>query len=133
VSIETPLFRKISFNNITCNGARRAIFFNGLPEMNIQDVTIKNVTISSQLGADIRETDKLILENVRILNTEGPAIILKNSKNINLNEFSSKKDMKCVLLVEGETSKNIRVKSSTISKENTLVQKEVTEFPEITK
>ena len=133
VSLETPIFRKISFNNITCNGARRAIFFNGLPEMNIQDVTIKNVTISSQLGADIRETDKLILENVRILNTEGPAIILKNSKNINLNEFSSKKDMKCVLLVEGETSKNIRVKSSTISKENTLVQKEVTEFPEITK
>jgi len=133
VSLETPIFRKISFNNITCNGARRAIFFNGLPEMNIQDVTIKNVTISSQLGADLRETDKITLENVRILNTEGPAVTIKNSKNIDINGFSSNKNMKCVLQVEGETSKNIRVKSSTISKENTLVQKEVTEFPEITK
>ena len=133
VSAETPVFRKISFNNITCNGARRAMFFNGLPEMNIQDITLKNVTISSQLGADIRESDRITLENVRILNTEGPAITLKNSKNIDIKGFSSNKDMKCVLKVEGENSRNIRVKSSSISKENTLVQKEVTEFPEIIK
>ena len=133
VSIETPVFRKISFNNITCNGARRALFFNGLPELNIQDITMKNMTISSQLGADIRESDRIMVENIRILNTEGPAIILKNSKNIDIKGFSSSKDMKCVLKVEGETSKNIRVKSNSITKENTLVQKEVTEIPEITK
>ena len=133
VSVETPIFRKISFNNITCNGARRALFFNGLPEMNIQDITIKNVTISSQLGADIRESDRISLENIRIINTEGPAITLKNSKNIDIKEFSSRKDMKYVLQVEGESSRNIRVKSSSISKENTLVQIEVKEFPEIIK
>jgi len=133
VSAETPVFRKISFDNITCKGARRALFFNGLPEMNIQDITLKNVTISSQLGADIRESDRISLENVRILNTKGPALSLKNSKNININGFSSNKDMKYVLDVEGENSKNIRVKSSSICKENTFVQKEVTEFPEISK
>ncbi|MDO9255623.1 MAG: glycoside hydrolase family 28 protein [Bacteroidales bacterium] len=133
VSVETPVFRKISFNNITCNGARRAIFFNGLPEMNIQDIIIKNVTISSQLGADIRESDQIILENVRILNTEGPAITLKNSKNIDITGFSSNKDMKRVLKVEGENSRNIRVKSGSISKENTLVEKDVKEYPEIIK
>jgi len=133
VSTETPIFRKISFNNITCNGARRAMFFNGLPEMNIQDITIKNVTITSQLGADIRESDRITLENIRIFNSEGPAITLRNTKNIDIKEFSSNKDMKCVLQVEGEKSKNIRINSSSICKENTFVQKEVIEFPEITK
>ena len=133
VSAETPIFRKISFNNITCNGARRAIFFNGLPEMNIQDITIKNVTISSQLGADIRESDRIILENVKILNTDGPAITLKNSKNIDMKEFSSNLNMKVVLKVEGENSRNIRVKSGSISKENTIVDKAVTQHPEIIK
>jgi len=132
VSAETPIFRKISINNITCNGARRALYFNGLPEMNIQDITIKNVVISSQLGADIRESDRISLENIRILNTEGPAITLKNSKNIDIKGFSSNKDMKCVLQVEGENSKNIRIKSSSICEENTTVQKEVTEFLQIT-
>jgi polygalacturonase len=133
VSVETPVFRKICFNNITCNGARRAIFFNGLPEMNIQDITIKNTTVSSQLGADIRESDRVTFENVRILNTEGPAIILRNTKNIDITGFSSNKAMKFVLEVEGENSKSIRIKSSSICRENTLVQKEVHEFPEIIK
>lgn len=99
--------------------------------MNIQDISLKNVTISSQLGADIRETDKITLENVRILNAEGPAITLKNSKNIDINGFSSNQDMKCVLKVEGENSRNIRVTASSISKDNTVVQKDVTESPKI--
>lgn len=133
VSIETPVFRKISFTDITCDGARRAIFFNGLPEMNIQDITLKNVTITSQFGADIRESDRIALKNVRILNTEGPALILKNSRNIDIKGFSSNNNMKCVLQVEGENSINIRVKSSSIGKENTIIQKNVPEFPEITK
>lgn len=131
VSIETPVFRKISFTNITCEGARRAIFFNGLPEMNIQDISLKNVTITSQFGADIRESDRIALKNVRILNSEGPSLILKNSRNIDIRGFSSNKDMKCVLQVEGENSKNIRVKSSSICKENTIIRKNVPEFPEI--
>lgn len=133
VSIETPVFRKISFTDITCDGARRAIFFNGLPEMNIQDITLKNVTITSQLGADIRESDRIALKNIRILNSEGPSLTLKNSRNIDIKGFSSKKDMKCVLLVEGENSKNIMVKSSSICKENTIIQKNVPESPEIIK
>lgn len=133
VSIETPVFRKISFDNISCTGARRAIFFNGLPELNIQDITVKNVTISSQLGADIRESDRIFLENVRILNTEGPALTLRNSKNIDIKRFSSNSDMKLILKIEGENSRNIRVKSSSISKENTLVEKEVKMYPEIIK
>jgi len=133
VSEETPIFRKINISNITCNGARRAIFFNGLPEMNIQDISLKNVTISSQLGADLRESDRITLDNVKILNSEGPSLILNNSKNIDINNFSSNKAMKCVLQVEGVNSKNIKVKSSSISKENTIIQKEVAEFPEITK
>ncbi len=129
VSAETPIFRKISFNNITCNGARRAMFFNGLPEMNIQDISVKNVTISAQLGADIRESDRITFENIRIRNTEGPSLILKNSKKIGINGFSSNPDLKCALLIEGENSKNIQIKSGSINKENTLVQKGVTGNP----
>jgi hypothetical protein len=50
-----------------------------------------------------------------------------------MKEFSSNLNMKVVLKVEGENSRNIRVKSGSISKENTIVDKAVTQHPEIIK
>ncbi len=46
VTEETPAFRNIHISNIVCRGSGRAMFFNGLPEMPISNVTVTNVVMT---------------------------------------------------------------------------------------
>ena len=46
VTEETPAFRDIHISNVICRGSGRAMFFNGLPEMPIRNVTVKNVVMT---------------------------------------------------------------------------------------
>nr|WP_320057706.1 glycoside hydrolase family 28 protein [uncultured Bacteroides sp.] len=83
VSIETPAFRNIHISNIYCKGAGRAMFFNGLPEMPIQDVTVKDVIISDATeGAVISQADGVIMNNIKIITKKGPTLQAKNTKNL---------------------------------------------------
>lgn len=85
VTIETPTFRDIHISNVICKGSGRAMFFNGLPEMPIQNVTVKNVTISdAKEGIVISQTQGVTLENVRI-ETKGDVLQIKNAKDVKVN------------------------------------------------
>lgn len=84
VTEETPSFRNISIRNVTCKGARRAMFFNGLPEMRIKNIYVENVTISSKFGAELLQTDSVILKNVQIFPEQGPKITFGYSDNVTL-------------------------------------------------
>ncbi len=44
VTEETPCFRNISMKNITCRGAEQAIFLQGLPELNLENVSSEDST-----------------------------------------------------------------------------------------
>ena len=82
VTIETPAFRDIHISNVICKGSGRAMFFNGLPEMPIQNVTVKNVTISdAKEGIVISQTQGVTLENVRI-ETKGDVLQIKNVNDV---------------------------------------------------
>ena len=62
VTVETPSFRNIHISNIICKGSGRAMFFNGLPEMPIRNVTVKNVIISdAKEGVVISQADMQLL------------------------------------------------------------------------
>ena len=78
----TPVFRNISVKNLTARNAKRAMFFNGLPEMKISNVRLENVIISSKTGAEISEADGLFFKNVRIQQEEGEKFILNNVENM---------------------------------------------------
>ena len=62
----TPVFRNININNIFCNGAGRAIEFNGLPEMPIDGITLTNINIIAEKGTDFNNAKNIIKENVNI-------------------------------------------------------------------
>jgi polygalacturonase len=62
----TPQFRDINIENVICNGAKRAIYFNGLPEMPIQNVTLRNIKMSAENGATFNQTENITKENVVI-------------------------------------------------------------------
>jgi hypothetical protein len=77
----TPCFRNIFIKNITCNGARRAMYFNGLPEMNLKNISVENSIFKAAGGADLRESDGINMENVIIDVKSGPIVKLYNVKN----------------------------------------------------
>ncbi len=84
VTEETPAFRDIHISNVYCKGSGRAIFFNGLPEMPIENVTVKNVVITeAKEGVVLSQADNVTLDNITIETvTPQPALKIKSSKDI---------------------------------------------------
>lgn len=108
----TPAFRNIFIDNIFCSNARRAMYFNGLPEHNIKNVNIGNVTIHSRFGAELLESDNIKLNNVSIYPQEGPVLKLRNVKNVEVVDLNTSPEQKSVFDVSGERSVNINIKSN---------------------
>lgn len=91
VTEETPSFRNIHISNIYCKGSGRAMFFNGLPEMPINNITVKNVVMTdAKEGAVISYANGVIMENIKIVTAGGDLVKVKNSKDITINGTSYK-------------------------------------------
>lgn len=83
VTEETPAFRNIHISNVYCKGAGRAMFFNGLPEMPIENVTVKDVMISqAKEGVVISQAVNVTMDNIKIEAKKGSALRISNSKDI---------------------------------------------------
>ena len=74
VTEETPQFRDIHIENVVCRGAKAAIFLQGLPEMPIRNITLKNVSISSHKGVSVMDADGIDFENVQVDHQSGPVL-----------------------------------------------------------
>ena len=66
VTEETPIFRNIDIKNVTCNGAGRAMEFNGLPEMPIDGIKLQNITILAKKDATFTNCQNITKKNVNI-------------------------------------------------------------------
>jgi polygalacturonase len=115
VSETTPSFRNIYIKNVISRNARRAMYFNGLPEMNISNINIEDAIITSKVGAELSESDGITFKNVTIIPEEGPALILNNVKNLKVADFYSP-DLATIVKVTGRQNNNIQL-PETIKKE----------------
>ena len=83
VTDETPQFKDIHIQNVICRGARNAIVLQGLPEMPLEDITLKNVSITSELGVSITDAENIRFDNVSVEQRAGEklkTVRVKNSK-----------------------------------------------------
>ena len=67
VNEETPIFRNIDIKNIVCNGAGRAMEFNGLPEMPINGIRLQNINIIAKSDAVFNNCQNIKQRNVHII------------------------------------------------------------------
>lgn len=111
VTTETPSFRNIYVKNIVSRNARRAMFFNGLPEMNISNINVENAFFSSQFGATLSESNQIKFKNIHISPQSGPALILQNVNNLALDKFFFPESLTEVIKIEGKSS-NIKLPNS---------------------
>ena len=60
----TPEFRDFHFSDITCSGARLAIYVNGLPERPLSGVSFRNCLFKTQKGIEVHYAEPISYENV---------------------------------------------------------------------
>lgn len=85
VTEETPAFRDIYISGITANGVGRAMFFNGLPEMPIRNIDIKDVQITNaKAGIVISQVENVTIDNANV-ETEGEVLKVRFAKNVKVN------------------------------------------------
>jgi len=111
VTEETPSFKDIYVRNVTCKGAGRAVFMQGLPEMNLKNIQLSNINISATKGVEIVDADGIIMNNIRITAAKGNAMQMKNAKNVSLNQFKYQSP-EAPLKVEGKLLQNIQLSKS---------------------
>ena len=115
----TPAFRNIDIKNVRCYNARRAMLFNGLPEMNVENVRVENAQFYTKTGAQVNESTNVELKNVTVVPQQGPALSINNSKQVKVEGFVCPEGIKTALTVTGSRNQNIAVASAQISAENT--------------
>ena len=88
VSEETPQFKDIYINNVTCQGALRAFYFNGLPEMPVTNINISNAQVTAQYGIEINESKDIHISNVQLYLPEGTQPFTSEyAENVSINEL----------------------------------------------
>lgn len=78
----TPQFRDIYIKDVVCSGAARAMYFNGIPEKNIENIVVENCEIVSVKGADLRYSTGVVLHDVNIMQSEGDGYSVANCKDV---------------------------------------------------
>ena len=109
----TPQFRNIYVDGVVCRSARRAMLFNGLPEMNVENVEVRNSVIEAEIGAEINESTNVLLENVRIVPRSGAALKINNAKDVVVKGFVCPEELTEAVKVTGSRNRNISIESST--------------------
>ncbi|MCX7876467.1 MAG: glycoside hydrolase family 28 protein [Melioribacteraceae bacterium] len=126
VSESTPIFRNIFMNNIYCDGAKDAIILQGLPEMPIANIELKNVNMKADRGISIFDATNIKFENVTIASKE-PIVKIIQSEKIFFNNLEPKGNFNTIMKINGEKSKDIFVKgkNALMIKDKTILSNEV--------
>jgi hypothetical protein len=91
VSERTPIFRNIAISGLTIQRAKLAIDIVGLPEMPISGLRISDVVASAKTGMRGSFTDALELHHVQINADTGPAFLVQDSKELELDGVATRK------------------------------------------
>ena len=108
VTEETPRFKDINIKNIICKGALQAIYLQGLPEMNLENVHLENLTMESDKGLFCMDARGITISDLNLLSKEHPALTFINAKNVSIEGLSLPGDVESEIAVHGE-SENIRM------------------------
>lgn len=84
----TPQFRDIFIENITCLGARRAVQLQGLPEMPISGIHLRNVSITAEQGLVCQDAKDITLNGVEIRAEKGPVASFVSSQDVAIDRLS---------------------------------------------
>lgn len=109
VTEETPSFRNIFMKNIRANGFGNAAFFMGLPEMNLQNIHLENAVLRATRGISVIDADGIVFKNIIVEAEEGPALMLFNGKNVDIEGFGFETGQGGAISVFGPLTRNVNI------------------------
>lgn len=116
VTEATPQFRNFYINNVVANGAEKAIFVRGLPEMNVKNIVLENMVLQAKHGLDMTEGSDITLRNVHLITKEtNPVMYVHNSRNITLDKIQYNQ-AELLLNISGDKSGNIKLNNTDASR-----------------
>lgn len=112
VSEETPSFKDIYMKNIRAIGCESAGYFQGLPEMNLQNITIEDSQLKARKGINLIDADGVTFTNVSVDVEQGFPLTIYNGQNIDLENvrISSIKSAESKVRLMGIKTNNVLVK-----------------------
>jgi len=93
VSERTPIFRDIAISNMTIKDSPVVISVEGLAEMPVSGLRISDVIGSGKIGMRAINTVAMELHDVQINAESGPAFLIRDSKDLELDGVSSRKPL----------------------------------------
>jgi len=91
VSERTPIFRNIAIDHLTMNNSRLAIDIEGIPEMPVDGLRISDVVANARIGMKAFNTVAMELHNVELNSEEGPAFLVRDSRQLELDGVTTRK------------------------------------------
>nr|WP_294782595.1 glycoside hydrolase family 28 protein [uncultured Flavobacterium sp.] len=115
VNEETPQFKNISIKNVTIKGAQQAVFLQGLPEMNLENIEISNLIAKAQKGFSIIDANGIKISNAQLDVETKNAIEIYSTKNLSFKNIEFAPTSSNVITINGEASKNIDLSGSKVN------------------
>jgi DNA sulfur modification protein DndE len=116
VTVATPVFKNFYFDNIVCDGAAKALFVRGIPEMPVKNVQLARLHIKADKGIDIQEADGISITNSTIVAKDtNPVAYILNSSNIHFNQLEFGKTADLFMLLQGNRSGKIKLTNTNLN------------------
>ncbi len=127
VNEKTPQFKNIFITDVIARGAAQAVELLGLPEMPLQNIEMKNVSISAEKGLLGMNADGVKLMNVEILPQKGPVLAFHNSTNLTIERAGYPAETDSFLVLSGNKTAKINLIGTNLSQ----ARKEIKLAPEV--
>jgi polygalacturonase len=111
-SATTPGFENIAINGVTIDGAKRLIDVDGLPESPIDGLRVSDVIGTGTVGAHLVHASGLELHNVQLNVEKGPAFLVEDCPEAELDHVASRRLPKDQPVVRMERSEGSIVRDS---------------------
>lgn len=112
VTEETPQFRNITIRDIVVKGAHQAVFLQGLPEMKLENIVMKDMLLQAERGISIIDAENVKLNRIELITDNKIAIEILNTKNLEVTDMNYQFEGSQVFTVNGKESDNIRLMPS---------------------
>lgn len=120
VSEETPQFRDIFIRDVTCRGALQAIFLQGLPEMNLENIHLENFVMEAEKGLTCSDVRGVTINSVKLITRHSPAAEFINSCDVTTRNLTLSGEGNNRVEVSGIRTRNI-VLGNSVPRESVII------------
>ena len=109
VTEETPQFRNISIKNVTCKGAHTAVYLQGLPEMNLENVYLENINMVANNGLLCMDVKGVRIKDMKLITDAKPAVNFINAKYVEIEGLDLGDSYESMVSISGSVTENVSI------------------------